>query len=112
MLVVASCGGGEDGESIADESAAGVTRARVDQRGEVVRPPFAVRGECEGLMLVWFDAEGAHPAAKRSDVPEANRARVRVDSLRLAPHERLDPAYVYVADLRRPKTGDAYEVRK
>jgi glutaredoxin len=80
---------------------------------EQVTPPFAVRAEAEGLLLVWYDESGgAHAAARRSDVPEANRARVRVDSLEIAPDKRLDPAYVYVADLRKARTDGSYEVRK
>lgn len=75
-----------------------------------VEPPFAVEGEAEGLLLVWFDEEGVHQASRRSDIPWAHRRRVRVDSLSLAPEERLDPAYVYVADLREPHDGDGYRI--
>jgi glutaredoxin len=76
-------------------------------------PPFAVSAEAEGLLLVWYDESGgAHAAARRSDVPEASRARVRVDSLEIAPEQRLDPAYVYVADLRQARADGSYEVRK
>ena len=82
-------------------------------RSELVDPPFAVRGEAEGLMLVWYDARGeAHTAAKRSEIPEEQRANVRVDALELAPEQRLDPDYVYVADLRAPVKGGAYAVHK
>jgi arsenate reductase-like glutaredoxin family protein len=73
-------------------------------------PPFAVRGDCEGLHLAWFDAEGVHTADRRSDVPDARRAHVRVDSLRLAPEDRLDPDEVYVADLREPRDDGHYRV--
>lgn len=79
---------------------------------EIVRPPFAVRGELEGLLLVWFDAEGPHTAQKRSDVPETRRMQVRVDSLMLAPDARLDPAFVYLADLRAAGHDGNYVVRK
>jgi len=75
-----------------------------------VEPPFEVAGEAEGLLLVWFDAEGVHQSSRRSDIPWAHRRRVRVDSLSLAPDERLDPAYVYVADLREPHEEDSYRV--
>jgi glutaredoxin len=76
-------------------------------------PPFAVRGDAEGLLLVWYDEAGAaHAAGRRSEVPEASRARVRVDSLELAPEQRLDPAFVYVADLRQAGTDGSYQVRK
>jgi glutaredoxin len=78
-----------------------------------VTPPFAVAGEAEGLLLVWYDAEGAaHAAHARAEVPEASRARVRVDSLEVAPDQRLDPAFMYVADLQKPRPDGSYEVRK
>ena len=38
---------------------------------EAITPPFAVSGELDGLLLVWFDAEGPHPASRRSEVPES-----------------------------------------
>lgn len=82
-------------------------------RGALETPPFAVAGEAEGLLLVWYDEAGtAHPAGKRADVPEAQRQRVRVDSLDVAPDKRLDPAFVYVADLRKARADGSYEVRK
>lgn len=81
--------------------------------GELVRPPFAMRGELEGLLLVWFDDKGtAHAASKRADVPEASRARVRVDALDLKPEQRLDASEVYVADLRAPQKDGEYRVEK
>jgi glutaredoxin len=80
---------------------------------EVVKPPFVVAGEAEGLLLVWYDAAGKpQPATKRSDIPEAQRARVRVDSLEIAPDKRLDPGFVYVADLQKPGPDGHYLVRK
>jgi glutaredoxin len=98
------CGGGE-------EAANAATSTDLASAGEVVDPPFAVRGEAEGLMLTWFDAEGSHVAERRSDVPEAARAEVRVDSLTLAPEDR-DGEHVLVADLRSPGEGGAYVVRR
>lgn len=81
--------------------------------GQPVRPPFDVKGTAEGLLLVWYDEHGtAHPAGQRSDVPEGNRRSVRVDALELPPEQRLDPAYVYVADLREPGKDGLYPVRK
>ncbi len=81
--------------------------------GEVVEPPFAVRGELEGLLLVWFDEKGlAHTASKRAEVPEDARARVRIDSLDVTPERRLDPSQVYVADLRAAQKDGAYRVEK
>lgn len=79
--------------------------------GELVTPPFPVRGELEGLMLTWFDGEGTHVAQRRADVPEAHRDAVRVDSLALAPEAR-DPDAVFVADLRAPGADGAYPVRR
>ncbi|MBZ0120442.1 MAG: hypothetical protein K8H88_25850, partial [Sandaracinaceae bacterium] len=50
--------------------------------------PFEVRGEAEGLLLVWYDEQGPHTATRRSEVPEAQRAFVRVDDLSLPPEQR------------------------
>jgi glutaredoxin len=81
--------------------------------GESVKPPFAVAGEAEGLLLVWYDADGtAHTAQKRSDIPEAQRKHVRVDSLDVTPDQRLDPAFVYVADLSSAQADGSYGVQK
>jgi glutaredoxin 3 len=71
-----------------------------------------VRGEAEGLLLVWFDAGGLHTATKRSEIPEARRGQVRVDSLRVAPDARLDADHVYVTDLRTAAADGNYAVRK
>jgi glutaredoxin len=78
--------------------------------GEVVTPPFEVRGEAEGLLLTWFDGEGVHPAQSRSEIPAERRGQVRVESLDVAPDERLDPEQIYVADLRTEIEG-RYPVR-
>ena len=80
--------------------------------GELVTPPFEVTGELEGLLLVWFDNQGVHTAQKRSEIPEARRALVRIDSLRVAPEQRLDPDHVYLADLRAPASNGTYSVRR
>jgi glutaredoxin len=79
---------------------------------EPAHPPFAVKGELDGLLLVWFDATGIHTAQKRSDVPEAQRAHVRIDSLNVAPDARLDADHIYVADLRAPASDGSYPVQK
>lgn len=97
-LAALGCGGAED--------------TGLPPDGELVEPPFAVRGEAEDLLLVWFDSEGLHTAPNRSAIPEAHRECVRVDDLRLPPEERLDPEFVYVADLRRPRDDGSYPVRK
>jgi glutaredoxin len=73
--------------------------------------PFAVGGDLDGLMIGWLDAEGLHTATKRSDVPEHRRAQVRIDSLDVAPDQRLDPTLVYVADIRAALPDGSYPVR-
>jgi glutaredoxin len=87
------------------------TPDRATEIGSPVAPPFAVRGELDGLLLVWFDQEGLHTAKHRSDIPDDRRAQVRVESLSVAPNQRLDPDHVYVADLRAPATAGDYPVR-
>ena len=79
---------------------------------EPTHAPFPVQGDLDGLLLVWFDANGVHTAQKRSEIPEAQRAHVRVDSLNVAPDARLDPDHVYVADVRTPDAHGAYPVSK
>lgn len=86
--------------------------AHLSADGEPIQPPFAVRGEAEGLLLVYVDQDGAHTVARRSDVPAEHRAMVRVDDLQAAPEDRLDPDLVYVADLRRPGADGHYPVRR
>lgn len=86
--------------------------AAPDLVGEPVQPPFAVRDDGEGLLLAWFDAEGIHTAVSRSEIPEARRVAIRVDSLSLPPGQRLDANFVYVADMSMPDKGGAYPVRK
>jgi glutaredoxin len=76
------------------------------------KPPFEVSGELDDLLLVWFDADGLHTAQNRSEIPEAQRAAVRIDSLNVAPDARLDPDHVYVADLRNPGQDGSYPVQK
>jgi glutaredoxin len=77
-----------------------------------IKPPFDVTGELEGMLMVWFDADGLHTAQKRSEIPEAQRAAVRIDSLNAGPDTRLDPDHVYVADLRKPAGDGSYPVQK
>jgi len=74
--------------------------------------PFALQGNLEGLLLVWFDEEGAHSASNREAIPEAHRERVRVDSLEVPPDQRLDPAFVYVADVREAAPDGQYRARR
>lgn len=101
VLHLIACGG-EQSETGAGPEAS---------EGELVTPPFPVRGEAEGLVLTWFDEDGAHTATSRRDIPEARRGEVRVDSLELAPDER-DADSVYVADLRAPGDDGRYSVRR
>lgn len=79
--------------------------------GQAVEPPFAVRGELEGLLLMWFDEEGLHSARKRSEIPAARRRQVRVDSLEVAPDRRLRPELVYIADVQGARSDGSYAVR-
>lgn len=103
LVLVAACGG-RDGES-AEGAAASAA-------GEIVTPPFSVSGDLHGLMLVWFDEQGPHIANTRDEIPAARRDRVRIDSLSLSPEQRLDPSYVYLADVRSPGPNGSYVVRK
>lgn len=82
----------------------------IPDEGEIVTPPFEVAGDADGLLLVWFDDEGQHTAATRDDIPPEHRDRVRVEDL--SSEDELDPGLVYVADMRQPGAGGAYEVRR
>jgi glutaredoxin len=114
LLVAASLFAGCDGKA-ADPSeepdAVGET-APQHPPGEAVKPPFAVQGELDGLLIVWFDEQGQHTAKSRSEVPEARRKVVRIDSLAVSPEQRLDGDHVYVADLSKPGADGAYSVQK
>lgn len=107
------CGGNPlpkgEGEPGAAPGKAGASK---HEAGEAVTPPFALSGELDGLMLTWFDDKGLHTASTRSEIPEANRKQVRVDSLDVAPEKRLDSEHVYVADLSAPGANGSYAVRK
>ena len=105
LLALAACG--SEGATAGQEE----NGAEGASAGEVIEPPFPVRGELEGLMLTWNDAEGTHLAERRSDVPESARAEVRVDSPSLAPEDR-DPESVFVADLRAPGENGSFTVRR
>lgn len=105
-VMLVACGGESQRES--DERAESPDESRP---GELVTPPFAVRGEAEGLLLTWFDEEGTHMAQSRAEIPEARRAEVRVDSLSIPPEAR-DPDSVFIADLRTPSADGSYVVRR
>ncbi|MEM9191512.1 MAG: glutaredoxin family protein [Myxococcota bacterium] len=108
VLFAFGCGSEDVGAGSSDDETAGEEAAL----GEEVDPPFEVAGDATDLLLVWFDGEGPHTATSRADIPEAHRDRVRVDSLTLAPDDRPDPGYVFVADLREPKDDGSYRVRQ
>ncbi|MGD8858683.1 MAG: glutaredoxin domain-containing protein [Myxococcales bacterium] len=115
VLLLAACGNpvpAEDPGAGAPGPASGDAPAATRERGEPVKPPFAVEGDAEGLMLVWFDEQGVHGADRRSQIPPARRAMVRVKSLSVPPDQRLDPEHVYVADLRKPGPDGSYPVVK
>jgi glutaredoxin len=97
----------------ANESSAPAPTDSAEQAAppQVILPPFPVQGELDGLLLVWFDATGVHTAQKRSEIPEAQRAMVRVESLRAGP-DALDPDRIYVADVRAPGPDGNYPVQK
>lgn len=110
-LAIACGNPAPDAQKSAPSAAASVTN--VVSSSEAVVPPFEVKGDAEGLLLVWYDEQGAaHPATSRSEVPEARRASVRVDALEGGGAQRLDPAFMYVADLRTAGKDGLYPVRK
>jgi glutaredoxin len=113
LLALFACGNPMPAPGGSAEGAqASPATARSAEAGEAVVTPFAVRGELDGLLLVWFDEQGTHTASRRSEVPEAHRKRVRIDALNLAPGKRLDPEHVYVADLSAANADGNYPVRK
>ena len=108
-----ACGNPPSHPGSSKSAPANSTASGASAAGQPVRPPFDVKGTAEGLLLVWYDEHGtAHPASQRDEVPEGNRTSVRVDALELPPEQRLDPAFVYVADLREPGKDGLYPVRK
>lgn len=101
----------------ADRGAAAGSAGEVQGEGSdtdapLVETPFVIDESAEGLLFVYFDEEGTHSVERLPDVPEAHREYVRVDSLGLAPEERLAPGFVYVADLRAPSEGGGYAARR
>jgi glutaredoxin len=102
----------ENAQSSAEGTEPGTARGEPQVQPTTIKPPFDVSGELDGLLMVWFDAEGLHTAQKRSEIPEAQRASVRIDSLNVAPDARLDPEHLYIADLRSPGSDGSYPVQK
>lgn len=105
LSLLGACGGG-------DTSSPAAPAAAEPSAGEVVSPPFAVRGNGDGLMMVWFDEEGPHTATARSEIPIERRGEVRIESLDLDDAEGHDPDSVFVADLRTPDEHGDYTVRR
>jgi glutaredoxin len=95
-LLLAGCGGDAEEQPAAGGAAEGASLA---EAGELVALPFSLTAAGDNLMLTYADAEGAHTVHRVSDVPEAARAWVRVDSLTLAPEQRPSDGRVFVADL-------------
>lgn len=118
LVTLALCGCGNPVPNAAGNAASDpatsseASGAARDGIGTLVKPPFPVQGELEGMLLVWFDEQGTHTASRRADVPEARRAVVRIDSLGVAPDKRLDPEHVYIADLSSPSKDGSYPVRE
>lgn len=110
LALATACSG--DASAPAGEQTADHAQSAAQEAGEPVKPPFEVKGELEGLLIVWFDEAGQHTAKTRSEVPEARREHVRIDSLAVPPDQRLDGDHVYVADLRKPGADGAYAVQK
>ncbi|MBK8593060.1 MAG: glutaredoxin family protein, partial [Sandaracinaceae bacterium] len=80
----------------------------MEAAGQPVELPFALSDTSPDLLLTYADASGAHTVHRPSEVPEAAREWVRVDSLSLSPEQRPADGQVYVADLReRPADSRA-----
>jgi glutaredoxin len=80
----------------------------IEAAGQPVELPFALSDASPDLLLTYADASGAHTVHRPSEVPEAAREWVRVDSLALSPEQRPADGQVYVADLReRPADSRA-----
>ena len=78
----------------------------------LIAAPFTIDEQATGLLFVYFNEDGTRSVERLADVPEAHREYVRVDSLSLSPEDRLAPGLVYVADLRAPRGGGGYGVRR
>jgi len=110
LVALTACGGGEGAPPAAEGTPS--EPSALQEPGEAIKPPFAVQGELDGLLIVWFDEQGQHTAKTRGEVPEARREHVRIDSLAVPPDQRLDGDHVYVADLRKPAADGSYAVQK
>lgn len=108
-LAAASCGNPTAGDVDAPADAPVTQTPAAAPTAELVKPPFAVAGDCQGLLLSWFDGEGMHSTQSRAEVPEARRQHVRIASLAADPSHQPAPDFVFVADLRS-ESGGAYAV--
>lgn len=102
-----ACGDGRD--PLSGESETGEAQS-LEEGGQPAQLPFAITDATADLMLTYADATGAHTVQRPSDVPEAARQFVRVDSLTLSPEQRPADGQVYVADLRE-RPADSREAR-
>ena len=76
------------------------------------RVPFRLTANRGDFLLEWVDGAGDfQTGTKVADVPEAFRAKVRIEPLSLPPSRRAPPDRVYLADLRRPGPDGVYPVR-
>ncbi|MFT3928063.1 MAG: glutaredoxin domain-containing protein [Myxococcales bacterium] len=113
LLLAGACGNPTQDAQATNRTSAPASLEQVMGASAPAKPPFAVEGEAQGLLLVWYDADGAaHSAESRAQIPDDRRAQVRVDSLEVPPEARLDPAFMYVADLRAPGADGRYGVRQ
>lgn len=103
LLLVLLCACGND----ADRSSADTSGGKVPD----VEPPFDLRGDTKGFLLVWFDQEGVHSAERRHDIPKAHRQYVRVKPLKPVRDDKLPAGSVYVADLRKARNDGRYSVK-
>ncbi len=85
--------------------------SRVSASSKTDVAPFAVRVGADDLVFSYVDAEGVHTTRAIADIPAGSRKQVRVDSLSLAPEERLDPSQVYLADVSQPATDGTFPTR-
>ncbi|MCC7539779.1 MAG: hypothetical protein IT379_26385 [Deltaproteobacteria bacterium] len=109
LLVLSLLAIGCAGQNASTTSADGVTV----ETPEPIQPPFEIREGASNLLFVFREPNGnLRNASKLADVPAERRAAVRVDSLSIPPERRLDPRYVYVADLRARGEGGRYRVVK
>ncbi len=104
------CNACESRTQAPQESEQKLQTSQQELQAKLPPPPFTLSEHANGLMLTWFDAEGLHTVTKVNEVPDSGRQYVRVRSLATPPEQRLDPAYVYVADLRQANAQGHYPI--